>query len=177
MFATHQRLLEQRKFALAAELGQWFELLFSEDERLQLSAQTHEAWGRRLQEQADALPPTEALGSHERAREERVMAGDDYGRLAQLRFATREYPQLIWLSAENYQAGHDYAQAVTGWRTYLEVELRVRRAEALLELGRSLLSLGDPEEALLSLDDCIELDPSSVASFERVGFRPRAIWS
>jgi tetratricopeptide (TPR) repeat protein len=166
VFRTHQRLLEQHKFALAMELGKWFEMLFTEDERVQLTAQTHEAWGRRLQEQADALPAAEARGSQERAREERLMAGDDYRRLAQLRFTTREYGQLIWLSAENYAAGHAYAEAVAQWRAYLDIELRLRRGEALLELGRALLTLGDPEEALLSLDDCIELEPASVASFE-----------
>jgi tetratricopeptide (TPR) repeat protein len=166
VIAIHQRLLEQRKFALAMELGKWFEALCSEDERVQLSAQAHEAWGRHLKEQADALPPAEAAGAHERAREQRVLAGDDYRRLAQLRFTTRQYGELLWLSAENYSAGHAFAESVSQWRAYLEVELRTRRAEALLELGRDLLTLGEPEEALLSLDDCIELEPSSVASFE-----------
>jgi TolA-binding protein len=166
VMATHQHLLEQQKFALAMELGKWFEQLCTENDRVRLSAQAHEAWGRRLQEQADALPPAEAAGAHERAREQRLLAGDDYRRLAQLRFTSRQYGELLWLSAENYAAGHAYADAVAEWRTYLEVELRARRAEALLELGRNLLTLGEPEEALLSLDDCIELEPASVASFE-----------
>ncbi|HEY5312806.1 MAG TPA: tetratricopeptide repeat protein [Pirellulales bacterium] len=166
IMATHQRLLEQRKFALAMELGKWFEMLCTEDERVQLGAQAHEAWGRHLQAQAEALPPAEAAGAHERAREQRVLAGDDYRHLAQLRFTTRQYGELLWLSAENYSAGHAYTESVAQWRAYLEVELRARRADALLELGRDLLTLGDPEEALLSLDDCIELEPSSVASFE-----------
>ncbi len=94
------------------------------------------------------------------------LAGDAYRELGKLHYTTREYPEFIWEAAQALLAARDYPAAAHEFREYMSLESRNRRPLALLGLGQSLVARGETQEALAIMQECIDLDPTSVASFQ-----------
>ena len=76
-------------------------------------------------------------------------------RLAQLEIAEREYPDRLWSGAIAYFQGQDYRNAARLLRLYVKNQSRQRRPQALAALGEALLCLGNVDEALAALKECI----------------------
>jgi tetratricopeptide (TPR) repeat protein len=119
-----------------------------------------------LDEQAGQTADAEAEPIEREARVHWGLAGEAYRELAKLHYVTREYPEFIWEAAQALLAARDYPAAAQQYREYMSLESRNRRPLALLGLGQSLVARGETQEALAILQECIDLDPTSVASFQ-----------
>jgi tetratricopeptide (TPR) repeat protein len=163
---AYQECLRKHEFELAIELARACTGVFNASRSLQLEAQAEGQWGRHLLATAtDASSPnTQKQLSQGRRRLRK--AGHLYRRLAEMRLASREYPDDLYDAAEADLAGHDYTSAAALFRKYLSVEARKRRPHALLALGDALLSSGQPAEALEALKECIEFHPRDAAVFQ-----------
>lgn len=139
--------------------------LFSSERATEMRAQTLCEWGQTLLAQAEHAPPAIAQRQRHEGRLRLRQAGQSFGRLAKARIATVHYPDDLWSSAESYLAGQDYQNAARVFRRYLDNESRRRNPSALVSLGESLLALGQYDEALEPLNQCIEFHPSNVAAF------------
>lgn len=163
---TYQDCLRQHRFELAIELASACEAIFNRARSLQLQAQAEAQWGRHLLASATDASSPEGLMQVWQGRRRLRQAGHLYRKLAEMRMATREYPDDLYDAAEADLAGHDYTSAITMFRKYLAVEVRKRRPHALLALGEALLAHGQPAEALESLKECIEFHSRDAALFE-----------
>jgi tetratricopeptide (TPR) repeat protein len=161
-----QRLITNGKFAVSLELGKICQPLLDEHRHWELIALGEHAWGVDLLSSASKAKPADAEAFEIQAREHLGRAGDAWAQLARLRFATRDYPELIWQSAQDLLAAREYSKAALTFRDYLSFEVRGHRAAALLGLGEALLSKGDLSEALTVFRQSIELDASSVPALQ-----------
>ena len=93
-------------------------------------------------------------------------AGRAYEDVARLRFATRQFPEDLWLAAENYFLGHSYTHTIRILEEYLHHEARRHNALALLRLGQSHLALGHPAQAIDLLNSCIEMHPRDAVVYQ-----------
>jgi tetratricopeptide (TPR) repeat protein len=132
---------------------------------VQLQAEAHVAWAADLESAAAQLAPSEKRELQTRARTIRRQAGDLYADLARQRFATRQYTGDLWTSAEHYLKGQDYRRAADVLRAFLKNVPRQQRPPALTLLGEALLALNRPEEAVKSLQECIESYPKDPYSY------------
>ena len=174
MLAAYQEFLNQKKYAAAIELANTLERLFDAAKVAQLVTDAHREWGRSLIAQADKAPPPQAKTLTDEARSHYRTGGRSCRKLAQLRFATREYPDDLWNCAELFLDGHDYEHAAEVLQKYLESELRRRRPRALVNLGEALLALDKLDDAEAVLRECIEVYPRDAASFEARVFAAQA---
>ncbi len=93
-------------------------------------------------------------------------AGVAFERLAQLRFATADYPSDLWDSADCYYLGHSYTGAARLLEVYLKNEPEKRNAQALLRLGQVSLALGRVDQCIAALKECIELYDRDNATYQ-----------
>ena len=164
--AAYEEFLKQRHFAAAIEMAKVQAPLVTPARALQLEAGAHRAWGRSLSEQALAAAPAEVPTLEEQSYSQFRHAGRVYMRLAAARFTTRDYPDDLWNGAESYLDGHDYKNAIKLIEEYLKIELRRRRAMALVGLGEALLAQDHPDEALTALKRSIDDYPRDPAIFK-----------
>jgi tetratricopeptide (TPR) repeat protein len=162
----YQDCLRQHRFELAIELASACEAIFNRARSLQLQAQAEAQWGRHLLASVTDASSPEGLTQVWQGRRRLRRAGNLYRRLAEIRVATREYPDDLYDAADADLSGHEYTSAVTMFKKYLAVEARKRRPHALLALGEALLAQGRPAEALDSLKECIEFHTRDAALFE-----------
>lgn len=160
--AAYDDFYAKQEYAATATLAELFPKLFDEDYAVQLAAESNVAWGKQLGDAAlDGPGETSETGEQSRVRYR--TAGRLYERLAELRQATREYPEEIWSSANNFLKGAAYADAARQFRRYIEVEPRGRHADALIGLAEVLYVNQRHEQSLVLLKQCLDLysrDPS-----------------
>lgn len=142
-----------------------FPPLFTRMQELQLRGKTLREWGEQeLARAADDKKHSKELARSglRRIRE----AGVAFERLAQLRYATANYPADLWDSAECYYLGHSYTNAARLLDIYLQNEPEKRNAQALLRLGQVCLALGRVDQCIAALEECIELYDRDNATYQ-----------
>jgi tetratricopeptide (TPR) repeat protein len=163
--SAYLRLLEAGKYEPALQLLEAWYPAFPRARQVQLQAQTHRAWARSLEEQASTATSSEGARRRAEIEQQFRQAGQHYARLAELRFAEREFPDDLWDAVECLSAAHDYAAAIDVLQTYLKHEPVRRRAEALQRLGEALLVEGRIDQAVATLRESVESDPKNAASY------------
>ncbi len=93
-------------------------------------------------------------------------AGWTFERLARLHEKDRRHPDLVWETAQCYLQGHDFTNAEKQFQKYLKIELVKRQPQALLGLGKALMSLEKWDEALTAFDEGIDFYPNHVDMFQ-----------
>ena len=144
-------------------------------QEFELRGKTLREWGEREFRQAtdDSKSSKELRRSGlKRLRE----AGVAFEALAQLRFATPNYPNDLWNSADCFYLGHSYTNAARLLDVYLKTEPEKRNAEALLRLGQVSLALGRIDPCIAALQECIELYDRDNATYQARIDCARAYW-
>lgn len=162
---TFQRYIDAGQFELALDLLAALERLIDVPVRLELAAGARRAWGQILMAQLAAEAGVENRSLRTQAEEVLRLAGQDYARLAELRFTTREYPDYIWASADCLLAAHDYPAARKMLVTYLDHEPARRRPLALIHLGECLLLENRPAKAVERIEEAIATAPTDGAIY------------
>ncbi len=159
LLLAHASLVERKLFEDALAMVDRFSPVFGAVEVTQLRGLTHKEWGMEELEQALKANPRHAGEIVRKGRHHLRAAGRAYEALAQLRFATRQFTEDLWESAENYYQGQSYTHATRVLEQYLHHEARRHKARALLRLGQSLLATNRPDQAIEALEECIEMYP------------------
>jgi len=142
-----------------------FPPLLTRTQELQLRGKTLREWGE--QELARAADDGKRGKELTRSGLRRLReAGVAFERLADLRFATAEYPADLWNSADCYYLGHSYTNAARLLDVYLQNEPEKRNAQALLRLGQVSLALGRVDQCIAALQECIELYDRDNATYQ-----------
>ncbi|TWU00340.1 Outer membrane protein assembly factor BamD [Botrimarina colliarenosi] len=161
---AHAVLLDRGRYDAALQLTDWVGPLVGTTQQLLMQADTLRGWGENLIEQADALgsrgEPQRRQGRH-RLRESGVV----YERLAEARFATRQFTDDLWVAAEMLQAGQAYGETIRVIERYLRNEPISRNALALLRVGEAHLSRGEDEAAIRTLEECLEFHANDASSY------------
>jgi len=162
---AYQAYLQAQQFDSAIRLAETMEPLFpSERQRLAL-AEAFRARGRHAGNQATGLADEKAMAVRQAALKDLRRAGALYAELAQMRFATRQYPEDLWEAASCLLEGHDYAEAARRFKEYLTHEVRQRQAPAMVGLAEALLALDRLDEAIATLRQCVAMYPRDMAVF------------
>lgn len=165
MLEAYRHYMETRNFESAIALAELFHPLFPRPRQMQLVTEVYRGWGRSLLDQAAHLPSEQANPLLDEGHRHFRRAGRIQARLAQLRIATRHYPDDLWNAAENYMQGQGYREVIRVLRRYVDNESRRRHPRALVMLGESMLCLGKVDEALGVLQDCVECHPHDAAAY------------
>jgi tetratricopeptide (TPR) repeat protein len=160
-----QTFVKAGNYKAAATLAGTLYPLFPQENAVALTAQVHQNWAEALESQAGKTTGEAMARLLRDARTQHRLAGERYAKLAELRFASTYHTEDLWNSAESYLKGHDHARAILQLQEYLRYELRRRRPRALLDLGDAQLAVGRPQQALLTLQECIDTYPRDPASY------------
>ncbi len=145
-----------KRYSQAVLLAKSLSLVVLPSHSLLLLADAQQAWVGAMSDEVDRLSHFESAELRQSVAELQRELGATYERLARFRFATREYPQDVLRSAEAFLAAGDFAAAERQYREYLQGEPTARRGNALVGLGRSLMSLGRLEEAVIYFRECVD---------------------
>jgi tetratricopeptide (TPR) repeat protein len=157
--------LKSETYETAVLLNKLLSHLVPKLDALRSTVDIYRTWGENRMDQAERLPPEPAEKLRKEGRFALRRAGDAYTELARELFTTRDYTEQLWKGAAMYSAGHDFRNAAGLLRMYLKSETRRRHAQALVALGEAELSLGETEQGLRSLRECIEQHPRDVAVY------------
>lgn len=152
-------------FDMAMELAQALSGVLGDERSIQLHAEAQEEWAKRLEQTAAEGKPEDYDALAADARSAWRKAGEVRRDLARLKFSTREYPEYLWLAAEDFRRGHAYPQAVDLLKKYIEQAERTKSPPALTALGQSLLALNQPEAALAPLNECMTYHATDPACY------------
>ena len=162
--ASYQAFIADKQYEAAARLAESLIRIIDEDQAVQLAAEAYSAWGR-SEAPADAGGATYERALTDEARAHFREAGRLYERLAQLRFARREYPEELWTAARFHMLGRDFDAAGRMYRKYLDAQSRVHHAQALVGLAEVEALKGRRDKSFALLRECIELYPRDPAVF------------
>ena len=158
---AHTYFLNNKQFEQAVLLVGQFPPLFNQIEVTELRGKTHEAWGNYLLAEADNASSESGSDSASAGRYHLRAAGRAYETLGRLRFGTVQFTKDLWQAADSYYRGQSYTHAARVLEEFLHHESRDDNATALLRLGQSLLAASEIDRAIKTLEECIELYPSS----------------
>ncbi|WP_425398286.1 tetratricopeptide repeat protein [Aeoliella sp.] len=164
MLAAHSDFLAHDDFPAAMTLVEQLDALLGKTKQVELLAETNAEWGRHLLQKAMEAG-VEPVKLRREGRVRLREAGIGYEQLAERHFATEEYTNAVWKSAECHLGGQSYTSAVRMLNEYLRNEPVQRNAQALLRLGQAHLALGEPADGIFALEECIELHPQDAAVF------------
>jgi TolA-binding protein len=153
-----QDFFDRGDFERAIRMANALSPLLSMERALELQAQAHGAEARKIQLELDEATFADATRLEESQAAWRRAAAL-YEELSVQRFATRQYPDLLWKSAQGYLNGHDYGRAARLLRAYLHNQVRRFHPPALTALGKANLASGLLEKAIEPLMECIEFFP------------------
>ncbi len=156
LLAAYARWLGQHRYDEAIALTHAMPSLFPRDRALQLHGEARAEWAKHLLAEAETLPIDEAQAKISTARQQFRLAGVLGARTAMLRTTSRDHPEELWRSAENYLRGRDFRHAARMFRLYLDQDLKTRRAEALVYWSESLLALGELDPSLDAVNQVLE---------------------
>jgi tetratricopeptide (TPR) repeat protein len=162
---VYQGYSKAGRFEKAIKLADVLFPVFSREQQLEFAAKANQSWAATLLEQAQQSSTSDGRVAAREARAELRKAGEEFNRLAELRLASRAYPEDVWSSAECYFAGHDFRGAVRMLEEYLRYELRKRRPRALLNIGEAQLALEKFDRSLDALNECITAYPADAAGY------------
>jgi tetratricopeptide (TPR) repeat protein len=149
--------------------------LFSRAEELEMRGTALEKWGYQLvggfAHDSHEPNPNRTAGL-ERFR----AAGVAFAELADLRFATNLYSADLWRSAEDFFLGQSFSHTIDSLHKYLQYEPEVRNAQAMLRLGQSHLALGQIDQSITALEECIEFHPLDSSTFQARIDCAKAYW-
>ncbi|MDA1053916.1 MAG: tetratricopeptide repeat protein [Planctomycetota bacterium] len=163
--ASYTAYRDAGQFDYATQLAAATALVFSQSHAIQLQAEAREAAARKLAADAEGLPLSQAQSLLVDSRTQNRHAGALYAQLAKLRFTSRNYPDDLQKSAENYLRGQDYVRAVRYFTQFLGTQNRAGRPPALTALGEAMLALHKPEKALPYLTECVQYYPRDPHSY------------
>ena len=163
------------RYANAIAMLDHFPPLFSRTQELELRGKTLREWGERELRQAN---DESNVSKHLRRSGLRRLreAGVAYENLAALRFATANYPNDLWSSADCFFLGHSYTSAARLLEVYLKTEPVDRNAQALLRLGQVSLALGRVDQSIEAFQECIELYDRDNATYRARIDCAKAYW-
>lgn len=162
---AHQRFIEKGHFASALNLSQWIGRILGRTEQIALQANALRAWGEAEIEEAKRMG-TRGEPTLHRGRLHLREAGIAYERLAEARFATREFTDDLWTAAETLQSGQAFQKAIDVLERYMRNEPVQRNALALLKLGEAHLASGNPDKAIVALEECLEFHATDASSYQ-----------
>lgn len=163
--AAHAQFLERGRFGVAMRLTERIGRLLGETERLALEADTLRRWGEHQVGRAEKAG-AEAKTLRREGRAHLRAAGLTYERLAEARYATRQFNDDLWKSADSLMRGQGYQDAIRVVSRYLRNEPVQRNALALLRLGEAHLARGEDAAAIAAFEECLEFHGSDASSFE-----------
>ncbi|MBI1247351.1 tetratricopeptide repeat protein [bacterium] len=155
-----------QQFGPAVEVAEALQPLFPPDQALQILADVQYEWGDYLEAKANEVPFNESLDLRAKSRFRFRSAGKVLLDLADHRFATDEYTNDLWKSALAYLRGQDFTKAVEILDTYQKYETREHQPRALAARARALIALDRAEEALASVNECLEFYPKDPSVYE-----------
>ncbi|MBM3998523.1 MAG: tetratricopeptide repeat protein [Planctomycetes bacterium] len=170
VLAIHTSHYDAREFDRAARIAESMSPLFPDERATRLLADSCEQWGFDLIRRADAAPHSESLALRAEARGCFARAGEAFARLAEMRFSSRDYVDLLWRSAENHVRARAHREGIERARLYLRHATRERRSRALALLGDASLALGDTAAARAQFEQCVAAYPNAPEAYHaRIG--------
>lgn len=161
LLAAFQQFVGDEQFGEALNLLSLIEPVVGRAECMELRAKTQQAWGARRRDQAAQENRKEAEALVKEARFHMRAAGLAYEDLARMRYATRYFTDDLWVAADCYFQGQSFSSAARLFEEYLHHEARKWNDVALVHLGQARLALGEYDEAINALQECIDLYPDN----------------
>jgi TolA-binding protein len=185
LLAAARRMLQKEQFEPLIQFGLNLPTVCSENDRARILAEAYSGWaGKRLDDEQRDIGRNRSAGiagkssafgngpdagelSDEMLTPEGLyrLAARNYEELARLEIRSTEYPELLWQAIESYRLAHSLKDSNRLLKDYVEFEDRAKRPRAYVLLGENLLSVGQYDEAIVKLDQCLDSFPNHPISF------------
>jgi len=92
-------------------------------------------------------------------------SGRAHAELAEALVDSPKYADILWISAEHYRKGHDFANALVQMTRFINSQPRQRLPLAYVRRGEILMDLGRYDEALDHFERVLAQFPTDIAAF------------
>ncbi len=163
---VYHRLIDAGQFEASLLLVDGFQPLFDEVQATQVRGEILGSWGKALLAEAANEYGQKRVALEKEGRLKHRQSGQLYEQLANLRFATRHYPEDLYQSAHGYGVGHCFSREAEVLQLYLDNEVVGKRPQALARLGAAQLAMGKFEEAIETLQESINFFPHDASIYQ-----------
>jgi len=139
--------------------------LFPRIQTLELTAGAHEKWAAHLEQKFLDLPFSERHAQQEKLREQWRKSGRSHSDLAVALRTTSRYPSVLWISAEHFQKGHDFQNALNQITRFINTRPRYRLPMAYFQRGKLLMNLGQLDNALEHFTRVVKDYPTDASAY------------
>ena len=150
-------LLKHGEYESAIETAKALPPLFSEADSLVGQGRGYAAWAGATEDVGPKIAKDRETARQ--ARQRYRAAGDALSAAADRLFGTEDYVQTQWAAIEAYQSGRHFSRSIECLQPYLRYEDRRRQSRGLIAMGRALLAVGRPQDAIDALQTCIVEQP------------------
>ncbi|MCH7687493.1 MAG: tetratricopeptide repeat protein [Planctomycetes bacterium] len=157
--------IDKADFENAIALSKIMTPLFPRVQALELTAGAHQKWAAHLEQKFLDLPFSERQKQQEVLREQWRNSGRSHSDLAFALRTTSRYPEVLWISAEHFQKGHDFQNALNQITRFINTRPRYRLPMAYLRRGKLLLNLGQLDEALEHFMRVVKNYPTDASAY------------
>ncbi len=153
------QLRNQGDFEHAIDAARSLPPIFTRSEALMQEGLVYREWADVARVEGTDVRGEISRSASMRSRRYFRAAGDAFAEAAQLEFDTPQYLQTQWLAIDAYQQGRHFSRTIELLVPYLRYERRGQRPRGLITLGRALLAVGNPKQAIDELTNCIIESP------------------
>jgi tetratricopeptide (TPR) repeat protein len=165
ILGARNKWIDEADFENAIALSMIMTPLFPRIQALELTAGAHQKWAAHLELKFLDLPFSERQKQQEVFREQWRKSGRSYSDLASALKTTSRYPEVLWISAELFQKGHDFQNALNQITRFINTRPRYRLPMAYLRRGKLLLNIGRLDEALEHFMRVVKNYPTDASAY------------
>lgn len=161
----HLRAVGQYDKAIA--LSKMLPVVFPLADSVRMQADVYITWAESLM-QASQSTTDRAFANEQKklSNDKMINAGQEFERLAQLEMKTPVYPDVLWQAIECYEKANSPSNSLRLLDDYLRSEDRAKRPRGLLAVGEKHVNAGRWDDALNSLQKCLDEFPEHPVCYE-----------
>jgi tetratricopeptide (TPR) repeat protein len=162
-------LIRAHAYEFAVELARHLRSLYSTKEAsvpLERVATANQLWATELEAETATRPYRVREARRAEILERWRTSGKAHGELAEALNQTAKYADVLWISAEHYRKGHDFANALAQITRFIKAQPKKRLPLAYVRRGEILMDLDRFDEAIEHFDKVLAEFPTDIAAFQ-----------
>ena len=162
---ARNKWIDDADFENAIALSSIMTPLFPQVQALELTSGAHQKWAVHLEQEILDSPFSERQKQQKKLLEQWRKSGRSHSDLAFALRTTSRYPDVLWISAEHFQEGHDFQNALNQLTRFINSRPRFRLPMAYLRRGKLLMNLGQLDKALEHFSRVVKNYPTDASAF------------
>jgi tetratricopeptide (TPR) repeat protein len=158
--------LERDCYSEAISLAELMTPAVPREEATELAARACQRWAEHLESEINKLPMDRQAERKEQLFQRWRRCGQAYADLAASRQTLASHTAALWMAADSYVKGHDFANAAERYGELIATRVATIVPQASVQRGQAYLNLDRLDDALADFQNVVTSHPNDAAAFQ-----------